>query len=328
MPLTRFCLLALTFALVGGAVFAQQDQKPDFESLWATGSLWQVGDNREKVDEARKAIIDAGAEGRKFALTKLGVTAGLEIRCLNAVFKGWEGDAYDDLVANVGHEDATARRNVAELLIQLDDPRAAEALLAQAAKETELSPRLSQVAALAKWKIEDAVPLIVDISHSETERVRHRATSLLGNYETSAAVSRLIEMLDDSVYYVRDGARDALSAASVGARGLCLEKLKSELQLPSAEQNLQRIRLMLPVVASLGDDAVPGLLRQALKHESGGVRGEAADALVTWKLDAGLPNETLDVDALLKQAIDAEHDPYAKAAIEKARTRLGEADKK
>ncbi|MCA8916865.1 MAG: HEAT repeat domain-containing protein [Planctomycetes bacterium] len=327
MLLTRSCLLLLMFALSGGALFAQEE-KPDFDALWATGSLWQVGDNRQKVDDARAAIVAAGAEGRKFALTKLGVTAGLEIRCLNAVFKGWGAEAYDDLIANVAHEDTTARRNVAELLIQLDDPRAAEALLAQATKEAELSPRLSQLAALAKWKIEDAVPLIVEISRSETERVRHRATSLLGNYETGVAVSRLIEMLDDSVYYVRDGARNALAGATASARSACLDSLSNELKLPAGQQNLQRIRLLLPIVASLAVEAVPGLLRQALKHESGGVRGEAADALVTWKLAPGLQNETLDVDALLEQAIDAEHDPYAKAAIEKARTRLGDANKK
>jgi hypothetical protein len=327
--MTRSCILALLIALMGGAVFAQ-DEKPDLEALWKTGSLWQVGDNRQKVDDARAAIIAAGAEGRKFALTKLNVSAGLEIRCLTAVFKGWGADAYDDLIANVGHEDATARRNVADLLSQLDDRRAAEALLAQARKEKpeDLSPRLAQLSALAKWKIEAAVGLIIGISRESAERVRHRATSLLSDYETPEAVSRLIEMLDDATYYVRDGARNALASAPPAARGVCLDRLSKELQLPASEQNIQRIRLLLPIVASLADEKVPSLLKQALGHESGAVRGDAATALVAWKLDAGIPDTTLDVDELLEQAIDAEHDPYAKAAIEKARNQLGDADKK
>ena len=81
-------------------------------------------------------------------------------------------------------------------------------------------------------------------------------------------------------------------------------------------------------MASLADEAVPPLLQRALKHETGTIRAEGADALVTWKLGAGQPDKTLDVDALLEQAIDTENDPYAKAAIEKARNRLGDADKK
>ena len=327
MNLTRFCILAMLVTLAGSGVFAQETS-PDFAELWKTGSLWQVGDNREKVDDARNAIIASGAEGRKFALTKLGVSSGLEIRCLNAVYKGWGLDAYDDLIANVAHEDSVARRNVAELLNQLDDPRAGEALLAQAGKETELGPRLSQLAALAKWKNAEAVPLIVNISRDKAERVRHRAASLLGGYETAEAVSRLIEMLDDAVYYVRDGARDALRGSTDAAHAVCLERLSAQFEMPANEQNLQRMRLLLPIVAALANDAVAPLLKKALVHESGMIRGEAGSALVAWKLEAGQSDKTLDVDALLKQAIETEYDPYAKAALEKALARLGGADKK
>jgi HEAT repeat protein len=326
MGLTRIVMLSLLLGLLAGAARAQE-AKPDFDALWKTGSLWEVGDNRAKVQEARQAIIAAGAEGRKFALTKLGATAGLELRCLNAVFAGWGADAYDDLVANIGHQDASARRNVAELLSALNEPKAAGALLAQATREESLGPRLSQLAALAKWKVEDAVPLIVEISRSDTERVRHRAAGLLGSYETSDAVNRLIEMLDDAVFYVRDGARNALGEGTPGARAMCLARLREQLELTPAEQNPQRIRLLLPVVATLADDAVPKLLQQALKHETGSIRGEAGDALVTWKLRAGLLDNEPDVDALLQKALDSEYDPYAKATLEKARARLGDSKK-
>lgn len=326
MGLMRIAMLPLLLGLLAGAAGAQE-AKPDFDALWKTGSLWEVGDNRARVQEARKAIIAAGAEGRKFALTKLGVTAGLELRCLNAVFEGWGADAYDDLAANIGHQDASARRNVAELLSTLNDPKAADALLAQATSEESLGPRLSQLAALAKWKVEDAVPLIIDISRSETERVRHRAAGLLGNYETGDAVARLIELLDDPVFYVRDGARNALAEGTPGARAVCLARLREQLELTPAEQNPQRIRLLLPVIATLADDAVPKLLQQALKHETGSIRGEAGDALVTWKLRAGLLDKEVEVDALLQKALDSEYDPYAKAALEKARARLNDSQK-
>ncbi|MEZ5991647.1 MAG: HEAT repeat domain-containing protein [Planctomycetota bacterium] len=327
MDLTRIGTLAILLTLLGGSVFAQ-DAKPDLAELWETGSLWEVGDNRELVKDARQELIDAGEDGLKFALTKLDAGDTLHIRCLRAVFKGFGASAYEGLVENITNENATARRNVAELLAQLDDPRAAEPLLEQCRVEESLGTRLAQLASLAKWKVEDAIPLLVEISQSDVDRIRHRATSLLGEYEQQAAVTRLIEMLDDAVFYVRDGARDALKQGTPDTRGVCLARLLEHLALPGAEQNLQRIRLLLPIVASLADDGVPAVLELALKHESGLVRGDAASALVTWKQGAGLLNEQVDVIALLNSAIDAEYDPYAKSAIETARNKLTKPDTK
>jgi HEAT repeat protein len=325
--LDRIGVLALGLCLLALPLTAQ-DAEPDFETLWQTGSLWEVGDNRPLVRNARKAIVDAGAEGRKFALTKLSVTDSLQVRCLNEVFGQWGAAAYDDLVANIAHQDPAARRNVAEMLGALNDSKAADALLAQAAKEDKIGPRLSQVAALAKWKIEAAVPLIVEISRDKAERIRHRATSLLGAYETATAVNRLIEMLDDAVFYVRDGASAALVGGTLAARQLCLAEAVKQFNLPAAEHNLQRMRLMLPVAATLAEPGAPALLLKALVHESGAVRGDAADALVAWKLKAGLLDKDVDVEARLKQAADAEYDPYARAAIAAARARLADGSEK
>lgn len=320
-------ILAVFLSVFSASVFAQ-DTKPDLAELWETGSLWEVGDNRQLVKDARQALIDAGDEGLKFALTKLSASDTLQIRCLNDVIKGFGDKAHDSLIDNINHEDATARRNVAELLSQLDITRAAEPLLAQARSEESMGARLAQLAALAGWGSEDAIPLIVEISNSEVDRIRHRVTGLLGTYEQGDAVLRLIEMLDDKVFYVRDGARNALVGGSIGARSVCLMRLKGQFALPSDQQMLQRIRLLLPVVATLANDEVPTLLTQALKHESGLVRGDAAGALVTWKNGAGLLDTKLDVKQLLAAAIDNEHDPFAKSAIETARAKLKEADTK
>ncbi|MBZ0135359.1 MAG: HEAT repeat domain-containing protein [Planctomycetes bacterium] len=326
MSRTRSSLLTLLIALLAVPAFAQEPGA-DLDELWRVGSLWQVGDNREPVDEARKAIIAAGDDGLKYALTKLDIADTLQIRCLNAVFAGFGDSAFDDLVANIGHESANARRNVADLLARLDDRKAAEPLLAQAGLEENRGARLAQLAALSKWQVEAAVPLLIEISGDTADRIRHRATSLLGAYSSQDSVTRLIAMLDDSVYYVRDGAQGALAGGTPQARALCLASLNNQLGLPGAQQNLQRLRLLLSVIATLADDGTPVALRKALGHESGAVRGEASAALVAWKLGAGLLHE-LDVDALLKSAIDKEHDPFAKAAMDKARTKLGEADAK
>lgn len=326
MARARSLLLTLLIALSATPVFAQ-DAEPDLAELWRVGSLWQVGDNRDRVDEARKAIIEAGDAGLKFALTKLGVSSTLEIRCLNAVFAGFGETAFDDLVRNIGHDDPNARRNVADLLARLDNTKAAAPLLTQAKTEDNLGAKLSQLAALSKWQNQEAVSLIVEISRDAKDRIRHRATSLLGAYTSEEAVARLVEMLDDNIYYVRDGAQDALAKGSIQTRALCLNHLRSELDLPGAEQNLQRLRLLLPIVASFAGDNTPVALQDALAHESGGVRADAAEALVEWKQRAGRMHE-LDVDELLRAAIDKEYDPFAKAAMKKARAELGEVDTK
>lgn len=326
MSRARSLLLSCLIALLATPVFAQ-DSEPDLAELWRVGSLWQVGDNRDRVDEARKSIIASGDEGLKFALTKLDVSSTLEIRCLNAVFAGFGEKAYDDLVANIGHTEPSARRNVADLLARLNNVKAAEPLLAQARSENNLGAKLSQLAALSKWQNEAAILLIVEISRDAKDRIRHRATGLLGAYSDLAAVTRLIGMLDDNIYYVRDGAQNALAKGTVQARALCLKQLREQLDLPGVEQNLQRLRLLIPVIATFASDNTPLALQDALAHESGGVRAQAADALVTWKKGAGMLHE-LDVDELLEKAIAKEYDPFAKAAIQKARAKLGEADTK
>lgn len=324
---TRIAILAVLVAAFACPAFAQKAE-PDFDELWRVGSLWQVGDNRERVDDARQAIVDAGDDGLRFALTRLGVSDTLQIRCLRAVFRGFGAAAYDDLVANIGHDEPAARRNVAELLARLDDRRAAGALLEQARAEESLGAKLAQLAALSKWEVEAGVPLMVEISTSDTDRIRHRATSLLAPFAVAEGVDRLVEMLDDEVYYVREGARDALARGPIEARAMCFERLREELDLPVVEQNLRRVRLMLPIVAKLAADGVPKLLVDALGHDFGAVRADAGDALVSWKLGAGLLDDEVEVEQHLRDALGREYDPFAKASLEGSLARLADSDEK
>jgi HEAT repeat protein len=333
MILRRISFLALLLVFTGLPLHAQ-DAKPDLAELWETGSLWAVGDNRAVVKDAREKIIAAGEDGLKFALTKMGTLDTKHVRCMRAVFAGLGKNenlrpkVLKGLEGKIPDDNATVRRNAAELLSLLKDKEAAPALLAQAKVEESLGAKLQQLSALAKWKNEDAVPLIIELSRNDVDRIRHRVTGLLGSYETRDAVFRLIEMLDDDIYYVRDGARNALVKSTPAARSVCLSRLQKQFKLPAGEQNIRRVRLLLPIIAGLANDAVPQVLQQALKHESGLVRGDAAAALVTWKSGAGLMDTKLDVTGLLDKALEKESDPYAKAGIEAARKKLDKPDKK
>lgn len=329
-------LLCLVAALTGAAALQAQEApkpKPTIAELWETGCLWEVGENKDKVAQARKDLIAAGQDAINYALTRLGAKDTLETRCLSTVFAGWKADpnladkAYAGLVANIGHTDATFRRNTADLLDQIDDKRAAPALLAQAKVEDQEGVRVAQLAPLSRWQNRDALPLLVAASGTRLERIRARCAVLLANYEEAPALERLIAMLNDGTYYVADAAQAALIAASVGARRLCLAQLKDELDLPLEKQRTALARRMLAVVATLAEKDSPALILRALKHTDAGVRGDAADALATWKLGAGRLETTPDAAAELKQALNAETDPFANAALTRAAERLTQTGK-
>ncbi|MBX3459361.1 MAG: HEAT repeat domain-containing protein [Planctomycetes bacterium] len=305
--------------LLAAPLFAQ-DTKPDLDELWRVGSLWEVGDNPPKVRAARQAIIDAGEDGLNYALGKLETTDGLQLRCLNAVILGFGKAAIEPLSKHIAHTSPVARRTVADLLLSLDARDTAAKLLVQAKVETADGARLAQVKALATWHHRECVPLLIDLSRVENQRVRNAAPALLAKFDESAPAARLMEMLEDAVYHVRDAAAEALKAATVGARRQCLSRL---IEVLPFEDKAGLARRLLPIVATLADEQTLPVLRKALGHSAPGVRADAARALAGWRKGAGAL-ELVDVNALLSKAASAEPDPFAKAEIQAALEALTE----
>ncbi|MBE7490626.1 MAG: hypothetical protein HS108_02515 [Planctomycetes bacterium] len=335
MGLRAAIALCLLLACPLAAQADPRAPKPDIAELWKTGCLWEVGDNRETVPAARKALIEAGEPALAHALTRLGARDTLETRCLSAVFAGWKADAVmapkalAGLLAHVGHEDQFTRRNVADLLDQFDDRAAMDPLLAQARKETAEGVRMAQLAPLARWKDPNALDLLVTASRTGLERLRSRASTLLLHYdEQPAALDRLVELLADEVYYVADAAASGLKTASVAARRRCLTELGRELARPRADQRAAFVRQLLVVIPTLADADTPMRIAAALAHADAGVRADAAEALATWKLGAGLLDKTHDARGALDAALKTESDPFARAAINRALQRLTDDGKK
>lgn len=314
--------ISLCLLLMCAPLWAQ-DAAPDLDELWRVGCLWEVGDNREKVAAARKAIIDAGEPGLNYAISRLASSDALVTRCLEAVILGFGDKAVRPLIAQVGHAEPSARRNVAEMLAKLDARSAADALLAQAGVETNDSARLSQLAALAKWQTAQAVPLLVTLSRGDNQRIRQRAPSLLAYFESVDAAVRLTEMLQDPVFHVRDAAVEALKIAGPSVKERCLRQLEALLQGQSANANMGLTRRLVAVAAHCGSDGTAAALQRALAHSDAGVRADAAQALAAWRRAAGLL-DTIDVKALLQTAVNAEADPFAKAEMLAAIEKLNE----
>lgn len=311
------------FLLLMCAPLWAQDAAPDFDELWRVGCLWEVGDNREKVTAARKAIIDAGEPGLHYAISRLAATDTLVTRCLETVILGFGEAAVKPLIAQVAHAEPSARRNVAELLAKLDARTSADALLAQAQVETNDGARLSQLAALAKWQTAQAVPLLVTLSRGDNQRIRQRAPSLLVFFESTEAAARLVEMLEDPVFHVRDAAVEALKIAAPSVKERCIKQLQTLLQGPSTGSSIGLTSRLVTVAAHCGSDGTSAALQRALTHTDAGVRADAAQALAAWKRAAGLL-DTIDVKALLQAAAKAEADPFARAEMLAAIEKLNE----
>jgi hypothetical protein len=263
-PLTFSLALLMLLALPGLAV-ADDAQNAKLEELWKTGSLWQVGDNIPKVEAARKEIVAAGDAGLAFIFTKLSSTDGLEYRCLEAVFKGFGAKALPGLLERMGHEDVKVRRNVAAMFGVIDDKSAAAKMVEHLKKESDLRCKVGHLQTLARWKEPTALDPLIECTRVTqeqeplAERLKVRIVPLLGNYEDEKAIARLIELLDDPAFFVRDAARDALKSSPTG-RAECRKAAFALLSRSAEIGKPGRLCRILSVIGNESGDVNPRLL--------------------------------------------------------------------
>jgi hypothetical protein len=305
------------------AVSAQASDTERLAELWRVGSLWQVGDNIQRVSDARQAIIDTGEPGLEYALNHLHVSDTLQVRCLYAVVSGFGQAAIEPLAGHISHEDANARRNVAELLRRLEARRTTEALLRQAREEPNIGTRLAQLTALSAWEEPRAVTEIARASRHTSDRVRHSAAGLLSPFADREATGRLLEMLHDEVYFVREAAVDALRKGSHPGRTRAVNALQG---LAERDAEPAVWRLLIRASATCVDDATGGTLVAALSNEDAGVRGEAASALAEWHQGSGSLQDRAATRAALERVLASEADPYARPQIVAALEKLAQLD--
>lgn len=335
-PLTFSLALLMLLALPGLAV-ADDAQNAKLEELWKTGSLWQVGDNIPKVEAARKEIVAAGDAGLAFAFTKLGSSDGLEYRCIEAVFKGFGAKALPGLLERMGHEDVKVRRNVAAMFGVIDDKSAAAKMVEHLKKESDLRCKVGHLQTLARWKEPTALDALIECTRVTqeqeplAERLKVRIVPLLGNYEDEKAIARLIELLDDAAYFVRDAARDALvlskAKKSVWALGLVTGTKLTE---ATPDWVRRRVALLESVFLNSGMDALSEWTGELLRSRNERVRGDCALFLAGRGYEIWSELKQKDPRSLswypddhLKIALKKETDPYALACIEKALRKFG-----
>jgi hypothetical protein len=334
--------LSLTLAvavllLLPSGLVADGPDNAKLEELWKTGSLWQVGDNIPKVEAARKEIVAAGDAGLAFIFTKLSSTDGLEYRCLEAVFKGFGAKALPGLYERMANEDVKVRRTVSAMLGVIDDKSAASKMVEHLQRESDLRCKVGHLQTLARWKEPAALDPLIECTRVTqeqeqlAERLKVRIVPLLGSYEDEKAIARLIELLDDPAYFVRDAARDALvlSKAKKGAWALGLVT-GAKLTEAAPDWVRRRIALLESVFLNSGTDALSVWTGELLGSKNERVRGDCALFLAgrgyeIWsELKQNDPRSlSWYPDDQLKIALKKETDPYALACIEKALRRFG-----
>jgi HEAT repeat protein len=273
----------------------------DLTALWRDACLWEVGSNKDKVPEARKALIAEGDRTLDYLIpAKLDTKDTLITRALQVVLTGIGKSAVPRLLPCLDSPSASVRRNAADLLGALGAVESAPAI---ARLLSDPDARLGALAALAALKSPAAVREIADLLRSGApERVRVTAAATLGAIGGGPAIAALVEQLGSTAAPVRFAAQYALEQLKA------VDPLRAKLADAGADP-----RARLHAIAALGHIADPAAradLRPLLDDPSPVVRGFAIEAL-------GAMADGVD-SAEFRRRLPAETDPFVRGKLEEA----------
>ncbi|MFO7650361.1 MAG: HEAT repeat domain-containing protein [bacterium] len=194
------------------------------ESLFATASLWEVGNVQKKVKRARKQLAAAGRAALDYAFDKKADTKdGLELRAMEELVKAMPDTARPYLYRAMRDERLLARSNAAYLLGKLgrDGRDGVDSILA-ALEDKRISPRRA-VGSLGDVGDSLVVPRILYLLRDSFEPSRIVTAEACAKLKNPAAVPALIEALSDRLFTVRSAAEMALVAIDTAAAGPLLD---------------------------------------------------------------------------------------------------------
>ncbi len=192
-----------------------------FAALFATASLWRVGDNVDRVEAARRELAAAGEPAIRWLLDRrLGVETTLERRALDAVLLARKDLAGPLLLARFRAgpgPDPAVRQNLARLARKLGLREAAPALADWARDVPGLAPAAARplarevLAALATLEPARAVPAGRELLEAPDPWIRVAALRALGRSGDPAVAGDLAAVaIGPSTAIVRGAAALAL----------------------------------------------------------------------------------------------------------------------
>lgn len=294
--------LFLALSLPSRAPAQDSEPAPDsrLEELFRTASLWQVGANVEKVENARKALVAYGEPAVRFVTGKLDTDKTLELRAINSVIDGVGGaTAIPLLLPLLESTKPNVRRNAIDICSRLKAKEAAEPIARSLDDPAFILPAIR---ALGDLGVADAVPKILPALKHEREMVRIAACTALGKLKDARAIPDLIAALDDPLFTVRYPAQWALVGIGEEAGKVCVTAL--------AGASARARPHLVQALGSLSGGPATTVLLELLKDEDWAVRGFAVEGL-------GRSKDSAVRDAL-KPMLTTETHPFVRGKLEEA----------
>ncbi|MBU1701070.1 MAG: HEAT repeat domain-containing protein [Candidatus Eisenbacteria bacterium] len=241
--------LELPGEVVPEIVLTAEDSLRDVAELFETASIWEVGNAREKVRRARKALIAKGMPAVDYATKeKLGSRDGLEFRAISELAEAYPDEFTARILPRLNDENEQVQRNVIGLLGDLHRTDARAPLEEMLADRKQNKHWTRIIYALGSIGDSHAAPRLRPFLTDANERRRITTTVALAALKDSTAVAALTNLLSDPLFTVRSAASSALRGFGVVA----LDPLAASLAR-GATQRALRLRTLGDITAALRD---------------------------------------------------------------------------
>jgi hypothetical protein len=195
-----------------------QREIPDFSNMtvkqvFEIASEWGVGDNKDRVNEARGELSKRGEEALDYVFkNKIDTKKGLEFRAIEKTLKGIEDSLLVEkyLSANINHPEERARKNTFVLIGELEMKSLADSLVSVLEREGTEPFRRAVVYAMGKLKERRSVDKIISFLR-EDEPLKLVSIKTLGEIGDTDAIENLFDLIDGSSVTVKSAAIRSLS---------------------------------------------------------------------------------------------------------------------
>jgi len=178
--------------------------KAKLEKLFETASKWGVGENKEKVKEAREKLATYGKDALDYIFEeKIKTLKTTELRAILVVIKKNKKESTTYLVNALKSENDTIKRAALWLCAKSKDTTSLPAIVEILKSDT--TPRMKARALYAIGEIGDttAVKEVKRALESENEMVRVRAAAALANMATQSLYDTYFKMLSSNEFQVK-----------------------------------------------------------------------------------------------------------------------------
>ena len=297
----------------GEGISTPDSLRKQIEKLFEDASLWQVGENREKVSKAREELVKIGEPVLDYIFEeKINTDRTLELRAIKHVVKKLRDDARKYILENLTSENDTVRRNCIWLLGEIKDTSSVDTLLRllQSEKNYKFIARI--ITALGKIGDTTATVHIMPFMEHEKEVVRISCAEALGKIGDPRATGSLIEGLGDPLFTVRYTSTWALSKIGREAIDSLISRAESVKDTVFLVQAVITLRDIVRKDTLDFEDSlkVRLFLRKFLDSPSWVLRGYAREAF-------GLAGSE-GARYILLQAYEFEENPFVRRRIEDA----------